>query len=317
MGEYWGPRGQRAVASQIGVLAPRMADVALGLQVINGQAWTGAPSCALGDYTQIDVSRLRVAFYTDDGTFSVSPAVARAVHLAAQTLRDAGARVAAWSPPGAPASLNLFYGILGADKVEVMRQRFGPGKRTPQISQLMALASVPLGVIKLMRPLLRLSGQPSLANALESFGSNTIGHYWQLVEAQIDYQKQFADALDNAPGGPFDVILCPPCALPAYTHGASRDLLTAGAYATLYNLLGYPAGVVPVTKVLENEQGERTPLRDIVQKMALQVEQGSAGLPVGVQVVARPWREDVALAAMAAIEQEARQHADFSPPPVG
>jgi fatty acid amide hydrolase len=38
---------------------------------------------------------------------------------------------------------------------------------------------------------------------------------------------------------------------------------------------------------------------------------GSAGLPVGAQVVARPWREHVALAAMRAIEEDARKRDDF------
>jgi fatty acid amide hydrolase len=30
----------------------------------------------------------------------------------------------------------------------------------------------------------------------------------------------------------------------------------------------------------------------------------SAGLPVGVQVAARPWREDIVLALMAALEEQ-------------
>ena len=35
------------------------------------------------------------------------------------------------------------------------------------------------------------------------------------------------------------------------------------------------------------------------------------GLPIGVQVVARPWREQVALAVMLAIQQGASRLADF------
>jgi fatty acid amide hydrolase len=112
------------------------------------------------------------------------------------------------------------------------------------------------------------------------------------------------------------VILAPVCALPAYTHGSSRELLTAGAYACLYNALGYPAGVVPVTRVREDEQVGRGGSGDMVEKVALQVEQGSAGLPIGVQVVARPWREHVALAAMYAIEQAAKPRADAPRTPI-
>ena len=48
-----------------------------------------------------------------------------------------------------------------------------------------------------------------------------------------------------------------------------------------------------------------------MEQAALKVELGSAGLPVGVQVVARPWREHVALAAMRAIEEVVRARSDY------
>jgi fatty acid amide hydrolase len=165
--------------------------------------------------------------------------------------------------------------------------------------------------------LLRLFGQRGLAAPLGSFGHGDTHHYWSLVEAQLDYQRRFAQALDQGEGGPFDLILGPACALPAFRHGASRELMTAGGYTALYNLLGYPAGVVPFTRVRAGEETERPPSRDVVEQTACQVEQGSAGLPVGVQVIARPWRDHVALAAMLAIEKAARTRDGFPAlPPV-
>ncbi len=41
------------------------------------------------------------------------------------------------------------------------------------------------------------------------------------------------------------------------------------------------------------------------------VEQGSVGLPIGVQVMARHWREDVVLAVMRALEHAFRALPDF------
>jgi Asp-tRNA(Asn)/Glu-tRNA(Gln) amidotransferase A subunit family amidase len=64
-----------------------------------------------------------------------------------------------------------------------------------------------------------------------------------------------------------------------------------------------PLHGVPVTiKECINVQGMPS------KKLARQVEQGSAGLPVGVQVVARPGADHVALAAMAAIEAQNTQN---------
>jgi amidase len=71
----------------------------------------------------------------------------------------------------------------------------------------------------------------------------------------------------------YDVIICPACALPAWPHSTTmtEEQLVAGSYSISYNLTGWPAVAV---------RGGTSP----------------EGLPIGVQVVARPWREDVALA---------------------
>jgi fatty acid amide hydrolase len=145
---------------------------------------------------------------------------------------------------------------------------------------------------------------------IAAFGYGDTHRYWQLAEAQIDYRRLFLDALDGDEGGPFDLVLSPPCALPACTHGAARDLGLAGSYSLLANVLGFPAGVVPVTHVRADEEGTRPESRDAVERTAAKVDRGSAGLPVGVQVMARPWRDDVALAAMRAIETAANYRAN-------
>ena len=97
---------------------------------------------------------------------------------------------------------------------------------------------------------------------------------------------------------------------PALTHGGSR-YLNVPNYTMLYNLLGMPAGVVAATRVHAGEECDRPASRDVVQRAARAVEIGSAGLPVGVQVAARHWREDVVLAVMGALEQHFRAQADY------
>jgi amidase len=71
----------------------------------------------------------------------------------------------------------------------------------------------------------------------------------------------------------YDVILCPVCAFPAPPHGTTftEDMWKGFSYTGSYNLTGWPGAVVRAGTSPE-------------------------GLPIGVQIVARPWREDVALA---------------------
>jgi fatty acid amide hydrolase len=317
MGRYSVPIGQRVIPSQVGLLARHVEDVALGLEVINGGRNPDVePPIPLGDYRDVDIRSLRVAWYTDDGTFAVAPAISRAVREAADRLRDAGASVTAWTPPGVPDALQLFYGIFIADGGRLLRAMLGREKRAPQVAQLLALARLPRWLIRSAQGLLHAVGEHTMASNMAAFGRDDTAHYWKLVEMVLEYRERFRERLDRDAGGPFDLILAPPCALPAFTHGATRDLLTAGAYASLYNVLGYPAGVVPATRVREDEESERPASRDRIVGITRHVEEASAGLPVGVQVIARPWREHVALAAMHAIERSARMEPDFPRTPV-
>lgn len=297
-GHYSVPIGQRAIVSQVGVLARRVADVALGLEIINEA--NVEPPLPLGDYRSVELPALRVAYYTDDGTLAVAPAVARAVREAAELLGNEGASVTEWEPPGVPDAEHLFFALLSGDGGRGLDRLLRNEPVDPRVGMLRRLAHLPAPVRNGARRLLAAAGQPRLAGFLRHFGYTHVSQHWELVQAQMDFAQHFEAALDSAA---FDVILCPPCALPAYTHGAGLDLGLAGGYALLYNLLGYPAGVVPFTRVRAGEEVGRRRSRDRVERRAHEVETGSAGLPVGVQVVARRWREHVALAVMRRLEE--------------
>ena len=77
----------------------------------------------------------------------------------------------------------------------------------------------------------------------------------------------------------YDLILCPVSAYPALPHGATigHDKYGDFSHTSAYNLTGWPGAVVRAGTSPE-------------------------GLPIGVQVVARPWRDDVALAVIKFIE---------------
>ena len=77
--------------------------------------------------------------------------------------------------------------------------------------------------------------------------------------------------------------------------------MIAGSPSILWNDVQFPAGVVPVTRVRNAETSRERP-RDRLEKQAAEVDRQSAGLPVGVQVVGRPWVDESVLAVMIAIE---------------
>jgi Asp-tRNA(Asn)/Glu-tRNA(Gln) amidotransferase A subunit family amidase len=85
----------------------------------------------------------------------------------------------------------------------------------------------------------------------------------------------------------YPVLLCPVASIPAFRHGERSwqveektvKYLEAWSYTAWFNLLGTPAVVVPVGRSPE-------------------------GLPIGVQIVARPWQEELVISIAAALENQ-------------
>jgi amidase len=86
----------------------------------------------------------------------------------------------------------------------------------------------------------------------------------------------------------FDALLSPACAVVAPKHGTTfdTDVMQACAYTMLHNLTGWPAVVV-------------------------RAGASSDGLPIGIQIAAHYWREDVALALAKHVEKKL---GGFEPP---
>jgi Asp-tRNA(Asn)/Glu-tRNA(Gln) amidotransferase A subunit family amidase len=85
----------------------------------------------------------------------------------------------------------------------------------------------------------------------------------------------------------FPILLCPVASIPAFRHGERSwridgqivEYLDAWSYTEWFNLLGNPAAAVPAGR--SNE-----------------------GLPIGVQIIARPWEEELVLAIAAELEAQ-------------
>ncbi len=87
----------------------------------------------------------------------------------------------------------------------------------------------------------------------------------------------------------YDIILCPVNPYPALPHGSTLNdkIYDSFSYTRTYNLTGWPSAVVRAGTSME-------------------------GLPIGVQIVGRPWREDMVLAVAHSIEKTG---GGWQPPP--
>ncbi len=306
------PVGQRGIVSQVGPMARHVEDLTMALRVLDrARDPSSDPGPELGDPAAVDLGGLRFASFTDDGEFPVAPAARRAVAEATQMLTAAGAKAVAWQKPSLSRATDLLFACLSGDRAQAYKRLLRGNRVDPHIRSLLFSAAMPPWLRGIAGFPLEALGQRRSAAILPRLASGTADEYWQTIEAMANFRRDLLRSLDLADGGPIDLILCPAYAVPAVRHGATKLMPVSGAYAPLANVSGFPAGIVPVTRVRPGEESDRPDSRDQVERVARESERGSAGLPIAVQVIARPWRDHVALAAMAKIEAEARKQPDY------
>ena len=309
--------GQQAIIAQPGVMARSVCDLSLVMKIIAAPGQeafdTNIPPVPWCE-ADIQIEKLRVAFYTYNGILSPSPAIRRVVREAAQALEKRGAIVEEWTPPDLLKASQLYNQLLTADGFATLKRQVGRSKWHSRIKQYYQLAATPKKILNAVAGISGTFGLHDLANSLGAVGELSVTDYWRVINERDRYCTNFLNAMNAKQ---YDAIICPPTALPALTHGSGFFLSDDTNYTNLYNLLGMPAGVVAASRVGAGEESDREAGKSLIERTAYKVEHKSVGLPVGVQVAARHWREDVVLAVMSALEEHFKAQPDYpAHPPV-
>ena len=232
--------------TQNGPMARYVEDLALILSIISGPNWDDPHivPMPLGNPADVDISGLRVAFYTDNGLRVPTDEIVAAVRSAANALEDAGCLVEEDLPRAIPDN--------------------------PDINNRLSQGDGQAGARRLLAKYGTTETHEWMTRLLEKASENmvSVGEYTAALEQVDAYRSAMLGFMEN-----YDVIVCPVSAFAALPHGESMtDENRSGInYTATYNITGWPSTVV---------RGGTSP----------------DGLPIGVQVVARPWREDVSLA---------------------
>jgi fatty acid amide hydrolase len=260
----------------------------------------------------VKLDGLRVGFYGDDGVLAPSKALSRAIERAAEVLRTRGCTVTPFEPPDVRDVLSAYLGALSADGGAGIVAALAGGEVDPVLEPLRRMASVPAAARRVAAHAARAFGQRNVALMLDAMGSKSVSELWALTDRLRTQRSVLVDAMER---NGVDVLLCPPFATPALPHGGSKNFTPASSYSILFNAAQLPAGVVPVTRVRAGETG-RTAGRDALERQAAKVDAASAGLPVGVQVVGRAWRDHEVLAVMRAVEKDVARDEGYPATPV-
>jgi len=231
---------------QVGPLARHVGDLALLLPILAGPDDLDAATAPvpISDYRGVDLRTLRAAWYISNGEMDPTPEIARLVEQCVGYLTAAGVKCSQARPPLLKEVGELRGKLGGADggaSTQRRVRRAGTKQTSPQ-----------LGL-----------GGTAISSA----------EFATTVERLDECRSRMLAFLED-----YDIILCPPSALPAPRLGENPGL-SGWNYTSVYNITGWPAAVVRAGTSPE-------------------------GLPLGIQMVGRPWTEHVVLAVASHIESK-------------
>jgi fatty acid amide hydrolase len=312
-GWFAGFFGFEGFMNQPGPMARRVDDLKLAMDALLGEPlgtgeWSPPVGWRQGPID--DADGLRVGVYTDNGFFTASPALQRIAREAGEALAAEGLVVREFDPPDPAYGIEVGLKQLGSDGGAWAKEALAGEPPVTDIKNLMRVTGLPNALRRPMAALLRIKGQHHAARGVASSGPRTAREYWALCAERTLYRARFVRAMIEQE---VDVLVCPPYGLPAPLIGANRNgaATLAASHSALFNVIGLPAGVVSIGRVRQGEESDRLPSGDQVELDAAESEAGSAGLPVGVQVAGRHWREDHVLSVMKKLETLFEDSPDF------
>ena len=206
---------------------------------------------------------LQLAYYTLDGVIAVTKETKRAVEAAARTLEEAGLRIKEECPPGVTHGSRLWVELFSYVAFQQLVQ-FYHGRRREASPQISALLR------KMHVETNELKDKIDVAETRA-----------KAVIEREHLREQLLRWMKTTP-----LILAPVGSTPAFEHGKQRvkvagqsiSIFRSFGYSQAFNVFGLPSVVVPAGRTL-------------------------SGLPIGVQIIGRPYEERTVLAAAKLIEE--------------
>ncbi|CAL8348251.1 unnamed protein product [Gadus morhua 'NCC'] len=300
-------KGQTSVKTSVGPMARDVDSLALCMQaLLSDHMFTLDPTVPPIPFnTEVYQSSkpLRIGYYENDGYQHPSPSMLRGVREVKALLERAGHTFVAFKPLKMEYAMNdLIIKAFFSDGSSTLLKAFERSPLDPTISFPIKVCRLPYVLKKILSVLLK-PLFPRVAKNLGLLGG--LGSVQQQWELDVAIQEYIRETIEEWKRCDLDVLLCPVIG-PAFNHNYSAKLVCALSSTLLFNLLSFPAGVVPVSSVtpadeilLKQFKGN---FQDLWDREFVQAVKGGEGLPVAVQCVALPWQEELCLRFMKEVE---------------
>ncbi|XP_078527807.1 fatty-acid amide hydrolase 1-like isoform X2 [Lissotriton helveticus] len=247
---------------------------------------------------------LRIGYFDNMSYFPAVPSMRRAVHEAKKLLEEAGHTLVAFSPPALEGggATEMFCKLVFADGGSAFADKFKGNILEPLHQGLVSTLRSPVFMKKMLAFFMK-PWSPRISRLLSTLSSSrSVKTLWAAQTEQQEYKEAFIAEWQKLK---LDVVLCPMLG-PAFNIGYPGLLFAPICYTVLFNILNFPAGVVPIGKVTEEDERQMknygSGYDDEWDKLMKKAIESGVGLPLSVQCVALPWQEELCLRFMKEVE---------------
>uniref|UniRef100_A0A0R3PIH5 Amidase domain-containing protein n=1 Tax=Angiostrongylus costaricensis TaxID=334426 RepID=A0A0R3PIH5_ANGCS len=253
----------------------------------------------LNEETVRQTGRLRIGYFDSDGFCPPVPCIRRGVLETVKRLKLEGHDLVRFTVPNVDEMVQLLYKLLMPDGGHYIRALYENDAIDPYMKDFVMLLKVPRIVRWLASFVLR-PISPQLSAICSAYISNLDDLRYTNERCDV-YKKEFIAYWKSLE---LDALICPSFPVPAVPHRFPSKMSMAVTYTALFNLLDFPAGVVPVGKVTvkDDEDLVNESTYPVGHNVALRIIRDSSinsvGLPLSVQIVTLPFEEEKCLRVM-------------------
>ncbi|KAG8550077.1 hypothetical protein GDO81_028960 [Engystomops pustulosus] len=266
------------------------------------------PPICFNEETFSSISSLRIGYYEEDGYFQPNPGMRRVLLEAKQLLEAAGHQLVPFRPPRVNTIYEMFIKAMVGDGGRTLADKFNNNVVDPNLADSYLMYTMPRVLKRLLGFLLRPIFPRISSHIYSACGPRSLKDHWaERIELE-DYRDEFIREWRRLS---LDVVLCPMLS-PAFNIGYPGKMLAPLSYTMIYNILRFPAGVVPFGRVTAEDEEELKRHRgynnDPWDKLFKKAVEDGLGMPLSVQCAALPYQDEICLRLMKEIETLHSRH---------
>eukprot|EP01102_Stenamoeba_stenopodia_P021690 TRINITY_DN8818_c0_g1_i1.p1 TRINITY_DN8818_c0_g1~~TRINITY_DN8818_c0_g1_i1.p1 ORF type:complete len:634 (+),score=79.47 TRINITY_DN8818_c0_g1_i1:230-2131(+) len=272
------------------------------------------PKVPWKEATYTSQKKLKIGYFIDSNWLPPSASSSRAVHEAVEALKRAGHEVIPFEAPPIKEAMAVFFGIffgVGGHLTwnHALRGEEPIDEYKGMVSLMATIANYGRWTSHLLEFFYRLIGEKMVAETIPFSRQLSVLEMEQLVFLKMGIEGMYS-AKWKAFG--LDAVICPVTLAPALLvdHAKWENFVWEIPYTMIWNLIHFPAGNVPVTVAKPDEdKGWKHydgTSNDSYAKLMRKSLDNDQGLPVGVQVVALPFKDEKCMRVMKDIAEQIR-----------